>query len=44
MAADTTALAEGRRLPERDPQLRSHLQAVAESRTTHRRSQRTSPS
>jgi hypothetical protein len=35
MAADTTALAEGRRLPERDPQLRSHLEAVAESRTTY---------
>jgi hypothetical protein len=29
MAADTTALAEGRRLEAREPQLRSHLEAVA---------------
>jgi hypothetical protein len=35
MAADTTALAEGRRLGPRDPQLRSHLEAVAESRSTY---------
>ena len=35
MAADTTALAEGRRLAEREPQLRSHLEAVAESRPTY---------
>jgi hypothetical protein len=35
MAADTTALAEGRRLTERVPQLRSHLEAVAASRSTY---------
>jgi hypothetical protein len=35
MAADTTALAEGRRLPERAPNLRSHLEAVAASRPTY---------
>jgi hypothetical protein len=35
MAADTTALAEGCRLGERDPRLRSHLEAVAESRPTY---------
>ena len=35
MAADTTALAEGRRLEAREPQLRSHLEAVADSRATH---------
>jgi hypothetical protein len=35
MAADTTALAEGRPLPEREPQLRSHLEAVAASRSTY---------
>jgi hypothetical protein len=35
MAADTTALAEGRRLAERRPQLRSHLEAVAASRSTY---------
>jgi hypothetical protein len=32
MAADTTALAEGRPLEARAPQLRSHLEAVADSR------------
>jgi hypothetical protein len=35
MAADTTALAEGRRLEPREPQLRSHLEAVAEGDATH---------
>ncbi len=35
MAADTTALAEGRRLEAREPQLHSHLEAVADSRATH---------
>jgi hypothetical protein len=35
MAADTTALAEGRRLAERKPYLRSHLEAVAASRSTY---------
>jgi hypothetical protein len=35
MAADTTALAEGRRLEAREPQLRSHLEAVAGSGATH---------
>ncbi len=35
MAADTTALAEGRRLAAREPQLRSHLEAVAGSRSTY---------
>ena len=35
MAADTTALAEGRRPAEREPQLRSHLEAVAASRSTY---------
>lgn len=35
MAADTTALAEGRRLAERVPHLRSHLEAVAASRSTY---------
>ena len=34
MAADTTALAEGRRLEARAPQLRSHLEAVAGSAPT----------
>lgn len=34
MAADTTALAEGRRLEAREPQLRSHLEAVAASDAT----------
>jgi hypothetical protein len=35
MAADSTALAERHRLPERGPQLRSHLEAVAGSRSTY---------
>jgi hypothetical protein len=35
MAADTTALAEGRRLADRAPHLRSHLEAVAASRPTY---------
>ena len=35
MAADTSALAEGRRLEAREPQLRSHLEAVAEGGGTH---------
>ena len=35
MAADTTALAEGRRLEAREPQLRSHLEAVAAGGATH---------
>jgi hypothetical protein len=35
MAADTTALAEGRRLEAREPQLSSHLEAVAEGGGTH---------
>ena len=35
MAADTTALAEGRALAEREPRLHSHLEAVAASRSTH---------
>ena len=35
MAADTTALAEGRRLEDREPQLRSHLEAVAAGGATH---------
>jgi hypothetical protein len=35
MAADTTALAEGRRLQAREPQLRSHLEAVADSDPTY---------
>jgi hypothetical protein len=35
MAADTTALAEGRRLEARDPELRSHLEAVAAGGATH---------
>ena len=35
MAADTTALAEGRRPVEREPRLRSHLEAVAASRCTY---------
>ena len=35
MAADTTALAERRPLPSRQPQLRSHLEAVAASRSTY---------
>jgi hypothetical protein len=35
MAADTTALAEGRRLEAREPQLRSHLEAVADSVPTY---------
>jgi hypothetical protein len=35
IAADTTALAELHRLPERDLKLRSHLEAVAASRLTH---------
>lgn len=35
MAADTTALAEGRRLEAREPQLRSHLEAVAASGATY---------
>jgi hypothetical protein len=35
MAADTTALAEGRRLEDREPQLRSHIEAVAAGDATH---------
>ena len=35
MAADTTALAEGRRVEAREPQLRSHLEAVAAGGATH---------
>jgi hypothetical protein len=35
MAADTTALAEGRRPEAREPRLRSHLEAVADSSLTH---------
>ena len=35
MAADTTALAEGRGLEAREPQLRSHLEAVADGGPTH---------
>jgi hypothetical protein len=35
MAADTTALAEGRPLEAREPQLHSHLEAVADSAPTH---------
>ena len=35
MSADTTALAEGRRLEVREPQLRSHLEAVADGGATH---------
>ena len=35
MSADTTALAEGRRLEAREPQLRSHLEAVADGGATH---------
>ena len=35
MAADTTALAEGRRPEAREPQLRSHLEAVAAGGGTH---------
>jgi hypothetical protein len=35
MAADTTALAEGRRLEAREPQLRSHIEAVADGGATH---------
>jgi hypothetical protein len=35
MAADTTALAEGRRPEAREPRLRSHLEAVAGSGATH---------
>ena len=35
MAADTTALAEGRRLEARGPELRSHLEAVAAGGATH---------
>jgi hypothetical protein len=35
MAADTTALAEGRRPEAREPQLRSHLEAVAAGGATH---------
>ena len=35
MAADTTALAEGRRLEAREPRLRSHLEAVAAGPATH---------
>jgi hypothetical protein len=35
MAADTTALAEGRRLEAREPELRSHLEAVAAGGATH---------
>jgi hypothetical protein len=35
MAADTTALAEGRRPGKRDPHLSSHLEAVAASDSTH---------
>jgi hypothetical protein len=35
MAADTTALAEGRSLEAREPQLHSHLEAVADGGATH---------
>ncbi len=35
MAADTTALAEGRPLEAREPRLRSHLEAVAAGAATH---------
>jgi hypothetical protein len=35
MAADTTALADGRRLEAREPQLRSHIEAVAAGGATH---------
>jgi hypothetical protein len=35
MAADTTAMAEGLRLEAREPELRSHLEAVAGSGPTH---------
>jgi hypothetical protein len=35
MAADTTALAEGRQLEAREPQLHSHLEAVAAGGATH---------
>jgi hypothetical protein len=35
MSADTTALAEGRRLEAREPALRSHLEAVAAGGATH---------
>ena len=35
MAADTSALAEGRRLEDREPQLRSHIEAVADGGATH---------
>ena len=35
MAADTTAIAEGLRLQAREPKLRSHLEAVADSGPTH---------
>jgi hypothetical protein len=35
MAADTTAIAEGLRLEAREPQLRSHLEAVAASGASH---------
>jgi hypothetical protein len=35
MAADTTALAEGRRLEAREPQLRSHLEAASAGGATH---------
>ena len=35
MAADTSALAEGRRLEAREPQLRSHIEAVAAGGATH---------
>jgi hypothetical protein len=35
MAADTAALAEGRRLEDREPRLRSHLEAVAAGGATH---------
>jgi hypothetical protein len=35
MAADTTSLAEGRRLEAREPQLSSHLEAVADSEPTY---------
>ena len=35
ISADTTALAEGRRPQRREPQLRSHLEAVAATRASH---------
>jgi hypothetical protein len=35
MAADTTALAKGRQLEDREPQLRSHIEAVAAGDATH---------